>query len=233
MIREGVSIAIIGAPNAGKSSLVNALAGSDVAIVSDQPGTTRDIVETRLDLNGIVATVADTAGLRAAASDDIEAEGMARARARAAAADIRVLVIDPAAAVPRETMPLLRPGDFLVWSKADLGAAAPETACPERVREIAVSAKTGAGLADLVAGMTENVSREALRDEPALTRARHVKAVQDALAALIRAEANIERGPELAAEDARLAARALGQITGAVGVEDVLSEIFSSFCIGK
>ncbi len=232
-IREGVSIAVIGAPNAGKSSLVNALAGSDVAIVSDQPGTTRDIVETRLDLGGVLATVADTAGLRPAAGDAIEAEGMARARARAEAADIRLLVVDPAAGVPVETLPILRPGDLLVWSKADLGVRPPGNTAPAGVREIALSAKTGAGLADLVAGMTENVSRETHGGEPALTRARHVKAVEDALAALARAEANIENAPELAAEDARLAARALGSITGAVGVEDVLGEIFSSFCIGK
>ncbi len=233
MIREGVSIAIIGAPNAGKSSLMNALAGSDVAIVSDQPGTTRDIIETRLDLSGVLATVADTAGLREDAGDAIEAEGMARARARAAAADIRILVVDPAAAVPDDAAAILKPGDFLVWSKADLHPAPSGPVAPEGVGEIALSAKTGAGLADLVAGMTENVSRETRGSEPGLTRARHVKAVEDALAALVRAEANIERAPELAAEDARLAARALGQITGAVGVEDVLGEIFSSFCIGK
>ncbi len=232
-IREGVSIAIIGAPNAGKSSLLNALAGSDVAIVSDQPGTTRDIVETRLDLGGVLATVADTAGLREAAGDDVEAEGMARARARAETADIRILVADPADGVSRETTLVLRPGDFLVWSKADLGTPPPNTVAPEGINKIVLSAKTGVGIADLVAGMTENVSRETYGDSPALTRARHVKAVEDALAALARAEHNIEIAPELAAEDARLAARALGQITGAVGVEDVLGEIFSSFCIGK
>lgn len=232
-IREGVSIAIIGAPNAGKSSLLNALAGSDVAIVSDEPGTTRDIVEARLDLGGVLATAADTAGLRAATNDAIEAAGMARARARADEADIRILVADPAEDVSRETLQLLGPGDFLVWSKADLGGRPPDIAPAESVSILAVSAKTGVGLADLVASMTENVSRETAGNEPALTRIRHVKAVEDAVAALTRAEANIENAPELAAEDARLAIRALGSITGAVGVEDVLGEIFSSFCIGK
>lgn len=233
MIREGVSIAIIGAPNAGKSSLMNALAGSDVAIVSDQPGTTRDVIETRLDLGGVLATLADTAGLRDVAGDDIEAQGMARAKARAEAADVRILVVDPANVGNQDMGSILRTGDILVWSKADLGAPPPDGAAPDGVREIALSAKTGAGLADLVAGMTENVSRETLTDEPALTRVRHVSAVEDAIAALTRAETNIERSPELAAEDARLAVRALGSITGAVGVEDVLGEIFSSFCIGK
>lgn len=233
MIREGMSVAIIGAPNAGKSSLMNALAGSDVAIVSDQPGTTRDVIETRLDLGGVLATLADTAGLRPLAGDAIEAEGMARAKARAAAADLRIAVVDPADAANRETGSILRAGDIVVWSKADLGAPAPGGVAPPGVREITISAKTGAGLADLVAGMTENVSRETPADEPALTRARHVRAVEDAINALTRAEANIELAPELAAEDARLAVRALGSITGAVGVEDVLGEIFSSFCIGK
>jgi tRNA modification GTPase len=232
-IRDGVSIAVVGPPNAGKSSLVNALAGADVAIVSAQPGTTRDVVETRLDLGGVVATVADTAGLRAATEDAIEAEGMARARARAAAADIRVLVLDPSADVPQETFAALLPGDFLVWSKSDLGVSPPRVSIPNGVACMAVSTQNKNGLADLVEGLTKAVSRGTPADEPALTRARHVKAAEDALEALERAEGNIRSAPELAAEDARLAARALGRITGAVGVEDVLGEIFSSFCIGK
>ena len=232
-IREGVSMAIIGPPNAGKSSLLNALAGADVAIVSDAPGTTRDIVETRLDLGGVLATVADTAGLREKTDDAVEAEGMARARARAGAADIRLLVIDPEDDVPRETIQGLRSGDMLIASKADLGAALPAVQTPPGVRVFRVSAKTGEGVGGLIEALTDAVSRETDADAPALTRVRHVKAVEDALAALERAEANIERAPELAAEDARLAARALGAVTGAVGVEDVLGEIFSSFCIGK
>ena len=232
-IREGVSIAIIGAPNAGKSSLLNALAGSDVAIVSDQPGTTRDIVETRLDLGGVLANVADTAGLREAAGDAIEAEGMARARARAETADIRVLVADPGLGVSCETLSTLQAGDYLVWSKADLGLAAPKVAPPEGLNILCLSARTGAGIAEFVESITKIVSRETMESGPALTRARHVKAVEDALAALSRARQQVETAPELAAEDARLAARALGSITGAVGVEDVLGEIFSSFCIGK
>jgi len=229
-IREGVSIAIIGAPNAGKSSLMNALAGSDVAIVSDIAGTTRDIVETRLDLGGVVATVADTAGLRGMTGDVIEAEGVKRAKARAADADIRVLVVDPAD-VSHETFALLLPGDIVVWNKSDLGKR-PDTAQPSFM-EIAVSAKTGAGMTTLVDALTTKAAEGASVEGPALTRARHVAAVEEAVAALTRAEAHIAVAPELAAEDARLAARALGKITGAVGVEDVLGEIFSSFCIGK
>lgn len=239
-IREGVSIAVIGPPNAGKSSLVNALAGSDVAIVSDIAGTTRDVLETRLDLGGIVAAIADTAGIRGMAGDVIEEEGIKRARARAEKADIRVLVIDPAEASPEAAAPLialLNPGDFLIRSKADLAgglAARSGTAipAPAGVSALEVSVKTGAGMEALVAALAEAVGASGA-DGPALTRARHVAAVEEALAALSRAEINIARAPELAAEDARLAARALGKITGAVGIEDVLGEIFSSFCIGK
>jgi tRNA modification GTPase len=129
----------------------------------------------------------------------------------------------------------LRPGDIVVWNKADLGKA-PELTQTE-ITELAVSAKTGAGMAALVAALTEKAGGGAFADGPALTRLRHVHAVEEALAALARAQDLLARlpdsAPELAAEDARLAARALGKITGAVGVEDVLGEIFSSFCIGK
>ncbi|GJL95746.1 MAG: tRNA modification GTPase MnmE [Hyphococcus sp.] len=234
MIREGVSIAVIGPPNAGKSSLINALAGSDVAIVSDVAGTTRDIVETRLDLGGVVATLADTAGIRDAGADKIEEEGIRRARGRAAEADIRIAVLDPSSDfVSRETLALLKSGDFLLWSHADLGLAPPDGLAPEGVQILSISSKTDAGLPELAKLLTRAVSDTSSEDTPALTRARHIKAVEDAVAALARAETRIESMPELAAEDARLAVRALGQITGAVGVEDVLGEIFSSFCIGK
>lgn len=249
-IREGLSIAIIGPPNAGKSSLLNALAGSDVAIVSDIAGTTRDIIEARLDLGGVLATVADTAGLREAsgmAGDIIEEEGVKRAKKRAENADIRVLVVDASEVVsretllkghvenvPRETLSLLQPGDIIVWNKSDKAKAKfdPEMA-HSPYTELPVSAKTGAGMAALLRVLTDKGAEGADAGGPALTRLRHAGAVEEALTALSRAEANIERAPELAAEDARLAARALGKITGAVGVEDVLGEIFSSFCIGK
>lgn len=233
MIREGVSIAILGPPNAGKSSLMNALAGSDVAIVSDIAGTTRDVIETRLDLGGVLATVADTAGLHGRARDAVELEGMARARRRAEAADIRIGVLDPAAPVSRETIALLAPGDVLVWSKADLGGSIPEGMAPDGVVNLSVSAATHENMKALVGALSAKLSLEAIGDDPALTRARHVRAVEEALAALARAQTRLGDAPELAAEDVRMAARALGQITGAVGVEDVLGEIFSSFCIGK
>ena len=239
-IRKGVSVAIIGAPNAGKSSLLNALAGSDVAIVSATPGTTRDIVEARLDLAGIVATLADTAGLRTRTNDPIEAEGMDRARARAADADLRILVVDPTS-VSRETpaevapegLALLTPGDFIVWSKADLGSSRPEIEIPVGAKQLAVSATTGDGMPALLSALKDAVAGDSVARDASLTRRRHIQAVEEAVDALERARAGIERTPEMAAEDARLAIRSLGTITGAVGVEDVLGEIFSSFCIGK
>lgn len=236
-IREGLSIAVIGPPNAGKSSLVNALAGSDIAIVSDIAGTTRDVVEARLDLGGIVAAVADTAGLRRQTDDIIEQEGMRRARAYADRADLRIGVLDPGAEfVSRETLALLWPGDILIWSRADADPVIPHIDAPEGIAIMSASSKTGAGIPELVDHLKARVSRET-GAEPVLTRARHAQAVELAIAALARAEKKLSEGsdlaPELAAEDARLAARALGSITGAVGVEDVLGEIFSSFCIGK
>ena len=159
---------------------------------------------------------------------------MRRARARAQEADLRVAVLDPRSEfVSRETIALLQPGDFLIWSKADLGKAIPSGAVPEGVTVLGLSSKSGEGLDAFLAALTQAVAGGVDADGPALTRARHAAAVEEAIAALSRAEALIASAPELAAEDARLAARALGAITGAVGVEDVLGEIFSSFCIGK
>lgn len=233
-IRTGINIAILGAPNAGKSSLMNRLAGSDVAIVSETPGTTRDVIEVRLDLAGLPVMLADTAGLRGKTADPIEAEGMRRALARAEAAAIRVLVADALApAGEGEWAKLVRPGDFLVLNKSDLGAPR-LPASPEGVSVFALSAKTGEGVGAFIDALAEAVrERFSPSGEAGLTRLRHVKAVEKAVSALQRSRGRIESAPELAAEDARLAARALGEITGAVDVEDVLGEIFSSFCIGK
>ena len=224
-LRAGVSVAIVGAPNAGKSSLLNALAGRDVAIVSARAGTTRDVIEVHLDLAGCPVILADTAGLRET-DDEIEAEGVRRARARAAAADLMVALFDATTAPDDATRALVGPETIVVRSKADLGAPL------GGIGGLPVSARTGAGLAELLARLTMAVTdRFAAADQPALTRARHRSALTEARDALARSRS--ARLPELAAEDLRLAARALGRITGRIDVEDLLDVIFRDFCIGK
>jgi tRNA modification GTPase len=237
-IREGYRVAIIGAPNAGKSSLLNALAQRDAAIVSDIPGTTRDVVEVHLVLAGFPVWIADTAGLREA-SNVVEAEGVRRALERARDADLRIGVIDgaDAAASAAALHDALAPNDLIVATKRDLGADVGEEvgAFLEGREEFHfVSAKTGEGMQTLAAALEQCVAR-ALRAEEAvpLTRSRHRMLIQDAQAALVRADETLDLGAELAAEDLRLAARQLGRMTGKVDVEDILGEIFSRFCIGK
>ncbi|WP_368415250.1 tRNA uridine-5-carboxymethylaminomethyl(34) synthesis GTPase MnmE [Falsiroseomonas sp.] len=229
-LRDGLSIAILGAPNAGKSSLLNALVGRDAAIVSAQAGTTRDVVECRLDLGGILAVLADTAGLREA-RDDIEREGIRRARRRGEEADL-VLAIFAADAPPdAETLALAasRPDAILVASKCDLAAS--PAAMGDRA-PLPTSVRTGAGLPELRAALaTAAAGRAGLADAPALTRARHRAALTEAVARL--AEAETAPLPELAAEAYRGAVMALGHLTGRVGVEDVLDIVFGDFCIGK
>jgi tRNA modification GTPase len=223
-VRDGYRIAIIGAPNAGKSSLLNALAGREAAIVSPIPGTTRDVVEVRLILAGFPVWLADTAGLREAA-DAIEAEGVARALTRAEEADLRLIVVD--GADPSPLPQVAQPSDLIVWTKADLNP--PPDASGS---SIAVSAKTGQGVQNLVEAMTKRVL-QSLGDQetPALSRARHRQHLTEAVAELDRAIA--APAPELAGEHLRRAADALGRLTGRIQVEEVLGEIFGRFCIGK
>jgi len=236
-VRDGFSVALIGPPNAGKSSLLNALARRDAAIVTEIPGTTRDIVEVRLVLGGFAVTLADTAGLREAA-DQVEAEGVRRALARAFDADLRLGVID----VSRETLPVelaeaLKPGDALIVNKRDIAGPALERA-PEGVSLFELSAADGSGLLALEAWLSRTVqSRLGGQEAPALSRARHRRAVERARDALSDAADLLEkRGaaePELAAERVRDAVRALEGLTGRIDVEDVLGAVFSQFCIGK
>ena len=224
ILRDGLSVALIGPPNSGKSSLLNALAGRDAAIVSAVAGTTRDIVEIHLELGGYPVILADTAGLRESA-DPIEQEGMRRTRARAAAADVVLMVRDVSDPVPCETGNAAGIGAtrLTVWNKIDL--------VPPPASEIGVSARTGAGLETLVARLA--AAAESLMAGPpvVVTRDRHRGALGSCLAALDRAAGAIETG--LMAEDLRLAIRALGRITGKIDVEDVLDMIFRDFCIGK
>lgn len=224
-LRAGVSVAIVGAPNAGKSSLLNALAGRDVAIVSARAGTTRDVIEVHLDLAGCPVILADTAGLRET-DDEIEAEGVRRARDRAAGADLTIALFDATTVPDAATRALLGPDTIVVRSKADLGPPVGD------IGGLSVSARTGEGMEALVARLTAAVTnRFVAGDQPALTRARHRAALTEARDALARSRS--APLPELAAEDLRLAARALGRITGRIDVEDLLDVIFRDFCIGK
>jgi len=217
-LREGLVVAITGAPNVGKSSLLNALAGEEMAIVSRHPGTTRDPIEARIVLSGIPLTLVDTAGLRDT-QDEIEAEGVRRALARAEAADL-VLTLCAADAPP--SMP---PASGLaVANKIDLA--------PAPAGWLGISAATGAGMETLRAALSRKAERLAGSAGTApITRARHRVALEDAAAHLAGAAGATY--VDQRAEDLRLALRALGRITGEVLVEDLLDTIFSSFCIGK
>jgi len=220
-LREGVRLAIIGPPNAGKSSLLNALAGRDAAIVSDIAGTTRDVIEVRLDLGGVLVIAADTAGLRES-DDAIEAEGMRRALARAGEAHLTLLLLDASAAAPRAGVPADLTPDLIVWNKADLAAH----------DGISISLKTGAGVPALLDLLRQRVRQKFSGEEaPALTRPRHRAALTEALTTLDHAARAAQ--PELLAEDLRLAMRAVGRITGRVDVEEMLDFVFRDFCIGK
>ncbi|GEO80042.1 tRNA uridine-5-carboxymethylaminomethyl(34) synthesis GTPase MnmE [Pararhodospirillum oryzae] len=228
-LREGVRVAVIGAPNAGKSSLVNQLARREAAIVSETAGTTRDVIEIALDLGGIPLLVADTAGIRDTA-DPIEAEGVRRAWTRHADADLTVVVQDGTlgAAAPDPLPGCTEATVVRVRTRADL--------CPEAARAedgpVWISCRTGAGMARLEQRLLTLAQTLVEGDgSPPPTRLRHRMAIQDAVAALERAEQ--APLPELRAEDMRLALRALGRLTGQVGVEDVLDVIFRDFCLGK
>lgn len=226
-IRDGFRIAIVGPPNAGKSSILNRLARREAAIVSDIPGTTRDIVEIRLKIGGQIAWIADTAGLREAA-DQIEAEGVRRARARAAEADIRVLVSSPDTEGGLEGG---RAGDIRVLNKHDIVG---RNAAVDGM--IALSAKSGDGFVQLEEALSRRIAVLAgERPSPLITRRRHREALQTTLFHVKQArDAHINGyGAELVAEDTRLAAQSLSSLVGQIGVEEILGEVFSSFCIGK
>ena len=231
-LRDGYQIAILGPPNAGKSSIINRIAGREAAIVATEAGTTRDVIEVHLDLGGYPVTIADTAGLRNA-EGEVEAEGIRRSRERAERADLRLVVFDAAKlpALDAEARALLGPGSLALFNKRDLVTLTlPEVI--DGTPALAISARNGAGFDTLFATLT-NRAAESLEAgaAPALTRARHRAALADAAAALHHALT--ARLPELVADDVRHAADALGRITGRIDVEDMLDLIFREFCIGK
>lgn len=215
-LRDGFEVAIVGAPNAGKSTLLNRLAQRDVALTSDIPGTTRDVIEVRMDLHGLPVTLLDTAGLREA-GDSVEAAGVARARARAGAADLRVVLLDEAG-LPGGLVP--GPEDIVVRGKADLVGEG-------------VSGLTGAGV-DALLNRIAVVLEQRTAAVGTITQARQRHAVDLAIRALESARNRVREGAaELAAEELRRAIRAMAVLVGRVDVEMVLGEIFARFCIGK
>lgn len=223
-LRDGYKIAIVGAPNAGKSSLMNKLARKEAAIVSSTAGTTRDVIEVRMDINGYPVTIADTAGLHETA-EEIEAEGIKRALKAAQDADLIIHVVDGFAPQTNELTQFEPEKTLLVVNKIDKMTAAPQDC-------VSVSAKTGDGIDALLDRLGKTVEDAmSVREEPSFTRLRHRQALTECRDALERALNAPET--ELAAEDVRMASRALGKITGQVGVEELLDVIFKDFCIGK
>lgn len=221
-VREGFVVVLAGPPNAGKSSLLNALARREVAIVSPVAGTTRDAIEVRLDLDGMPVTLVDTAGLRESL-DAIEAEGVRRALALAERADLVVKI----RAIDSDPDQFLVEDHYLsIATKADLG----HQPLPG---ELAVSAKTGAGLPELLQIVAARLAGGPQGEPALLTRHRHRRSVMDAIAALERATAPGQTETELVAEDLRQAVLALERLIGRIGVEDVLDQLFAGFCIGK
>jgi len=230
-IRDGIQVALMGPPNAGKSSLMNAIAKRDVAIVTEEAGTTRDVLEVHLDLGGYPVTLADTAGVREA-ENIVEKEGIRRAVDRGRAADLVLWMQDATTAeVPVPAAVAEEAG--AVWRVAnkidllDSGSKRPDGDWQ------AVSVKTGAGFQALTDALGRFAAERCGSGSGMITRARHRQALGMCRDALVRAETAFDSEPELLAEEVRLACEALGRITGRVGVEDVLDLIFSEFCIGK
>lgn len=237
-LRDGLVVAIAGKPNVGKSTLMNQLARREVAIVSPHAGTTRDVIEVQLDLDGYPVTVIDTAGIRET-DDPVEQEGVRRARARAEDADLVLWLVEGERAADPDTMPSLwtsglgqRSGRsvWIVRNKIDLGGAAAD----QPAGEFGISASRGDGIPELVEALVKFATDFFGTTEGALvTRARQRDLLGRASGSLRRSLQLVEEGEELAAEELRAAAFALGRLLGRVDVEDVLAAIFQKFCIGK
>ncbi len=243
LLRDGIVMAIVGRPNAGKSSLLNALSGQDSAIVTEIPGTTRDVLREWIDLDGIPVHVADTAGIRET-TDRIEAEGVKRARAALAASDLALLIIDVTADIERQQGLLEEFPDaartLMVFNKIDLLESGceiePDAHCASTaVRKVAISARTGAGLAELKTGIRAILGATEQTEGVFSARQRHVDALDRVVQHLNTGQERLthDQAPELLAEELRLAQQVLGEITGEFLPDDLLGAIFASFCIGK
>ena len=236
VLREGARVALIGRPNAGKSSLLNALAGAERAIVTQFAGTTRDVLEEAVSMDGIPVTLFDTAGIRAA-DDPVERIGVERARRAAERADLLLLCFDAAAPLSEEDEALLAEtagrSRLAVCCKDDLPALwEAEALSPYGIEAVAVSAETGEGLAALRRAIAARIAPAA--ESALVTNARHIEALQRAAASVADAEKSAGgTEPELVATDLREALAALGQITGREASADLIERIFSKFCVGK
>lgn len=237
-IRRGFKIVLLGPTNVGKSSLLNALAREEKAIVSDIPGTTRDAIEVHMDLAGYSVVLVDTAGLREA-GDIIEEEGIRRALGHAQEANLKLLLSEASAwpELSKELENQLGEEAIVVLTKADLlSGKSSVTKDRSGIESILISAKSGHGLDELIKKLEARVVRTLEASAPAgLTRVRHKQALREALDALVRFQGHdlTDTDPAILAEDLRLASRAMASITGEVGVEEILGKIFSQFCIGK
>ncbi|PZQ52516.1 MAG: tRNA uridine-5-carboxymethylaminomethyl(34) synthesis GTPase MnmE [Rhodovulum sulfidophilum] len=221
-LREGFEVALVGAPNVGKSTLLNALAGRDAAITSEVAGTTRDVIEVRVDLGGLPVTLLDMAGLRET-EDQVERIGVDRARARAEHADLRLFLVERSEDA-RALAIAPRPGDLVARAKSDLGDGGDG---------LAVSGRTGAGIPDLLAAMAAELETRAARSS-GLSHRRQAEAVERAVGAVERGrELLIAERPEIAAVELRAAVMALDFLVGKVDVEAILDVVFQSFCLGK
>lgn len=237
LIREGVTVAIVGRPNAGKSSLFNRLVGSSRAIVTSRPGTTRDVLTEVIDLHGVRVTLVDTAGLRET-SDEVEAEGVRRAEQAAAAAQVTVLVLDLSAPLDREDRELLsarRASDIVVGNKCDVAEAAWSIGSVPGA--IAISARTGEAVERLAAKIVESLGLAPTVEVPLVTNVRHVTLIERAVEALERAAAAATAPDRLPEEfvlaDLHEARASLEEVVGLHSTDDLLTHIFSRFCIGK
>ncbi len=235
-LRHGLQVVILGAPNAGKSTLLNYLSKRDVAIVSDVAGTTRDLLEVHLNLSGFPVNIVDTAGIRSS-GDAIEREGIKRAEAKAREADLKIVIIDNSenTDILAELDHHIDENTMILFNKCDLPTAIDDAIRPSNsIGSWPISAKTGKGLGDFMKAFEAEVEKRMdLTETPSITRTRHRAGLSSALDHLERFLQADHFELEILSEDLRMAAREIGKITGHVDVEDVLEKIFNEFCIGK